>query len=273
MPLLLYDIDVLKKDAELYHSLRKSVEELIRMAAISADADQIDSGGDEILKLLFSNLQYVSFFVHGEKNRYKDSGVLMERLNKIANYMYVHLDEALTLGSVAEEFNISRYYLAHIIKGAYGMSFKEWLNLIRVDRAEMFLLEADDPISDISFKMGFSSQQYFTRCFKQYFEDTPSRYRKRLREKTIVYRPFDETLCDVRKEFPEFFGDVRRDINGDVIIDLGGKRCRIHILTERGGQMESRTVTTEGGCDKGKALNIGFDCDELAIVIKPFDEQ
>lgn len=267
-PLLLYDIDVLKKDSDMYYGLRKSIAGLAK-AAVEGGEQRINEQGEEVLRLLYSNLKYASFLISGEKNQYKDSSVQIERLNSIANYMYIHYDEPLTLNSVADAFGISRYYLSHIVKGAYGVSFKEWLNLVRVDRAEGPLLETDEPISEICFKMGFASQQYFTRYFKYYFECTPSQYRKKFREKTIKYRPFDEEPWDMAEELPGFFSREMAAGRGrsGITVDLGGRRCKVHVIMEREGHLESRTLVVDEGNDS--AVNISFDCDELSIVIKP----
>lgn len=266
-PLLLYDIDVLKKDSDMYYGLRKSIAGLVK-AAVEGGEQRINEQGEEVLRLLYSNLKYASFLISGEKNQYKNSNVQIERINSIANYMYIHYDEPLSLSSVAENFGISRYYLSHIIKGAYGVSFKEWLNLVRVDRSEGPLLETDEPISEICFKMGFASQQYFTRYFKYYFECTPSQYRKRFREETIKYRPFDEEMLEPGEELTGFFGrEMTQGVGSGITVDLGGRRCRVHIIMEREGSLESKTLTA--GDEKDTSVNIRFDCDEMSIVIKP----
>lgn len=58
----------------------------------------------------------------------------------------------------------------------------EWilaLNGLRVQRAERIMRETDQTITKIAHACGFSSSQYFSRLFKEYVGQSPSRWRVR----------------------------------------------------------------------------------------------
>ena len=59
----------------------------------------------------------------------------------------------------------------------------KYLNDIRLEKACQQLKEsADKNIIDIAFDCGFSSNQYFTRVFKERYGMSPQRFRKSQKE-------------------------------------------------------------------------------------------
>ena len=58
-----------------------------------------------------------------------------------------------------------------------GMTFKEYLNRVRVEEAERLLTNTDYPIIDIAVACGYRDQSYFTTVFKKYTGLTPRQYR------------------------------------------------------------------------------------------------
>jgi two-component system response regulator YesN len=59
-----------------------------------------------------------------------------------------------------------------------GLGFISYVNRLRVQKAIELLLETTLSLSEITQSVGFGSQQYFTRVFKQETGQTPGEYRK-----------------------------------------------------------------------------------------------
>ena len=51
--------------------------------------------------------------------------------------------------------------------------------MVRMQKAKFLLKNEDLSISEIAFKVGFSSQAYFATVFKSKFAVTPSEYREK----------------------------------------------------------------------------------------------
>src|SRR5699024_10324056 len=81
----------------------------------------------------------------------------MERIENILKYIDNNMDRKITLKEIAENEGISNYYLSRFFREKVGVSFQEYLNIIRIDRAVNLLLSTEDNITDIAFKSGFSS--------------------------------------------------------------------------------------------------------------------
>ena len=46
--------------------------------------------------------------------------------------------------------------------------------MIRLEKAREFLLANKGNITEVAYMCGFSSQSYFTKCFTEHFNETPS---------------------------------------------------------------------------------------------------
>ena len=73
--------------------------------------------------------------------------------------------------------NFDPSYFCRIFKSAIGATFTEYLNFVRVCKAEKMLSRTNNSILDISEAVGFSSVSYFNRVFKKYRNCSPRAYR------------------------------------------------------------------------------------------------
>ena len=98
-----------------------------------------------------------------------------------AGYMKDKFAERITLEEVSEHVGYSPAYFSRIFKEDMGMTFKEYLNKLRIEKSKNLLISGNLPIVEISAMVGFNDQSYFSRTFKQLTGVTPDRYRKRSR--------------------------------------------------------------------------------------------
>lgn len=92
-------------------------------------------------------------------------------------YVAKHFSENITLSSVADELHVNPSYLSMLFRQVTGITFKEYINRIRVEEAERLLSNTDYPIIEIAVACGYSDQSYFTKVFKKYTGLTPRQYR------------------------------------------------------------------------------------------------
>ncbi len=55
------------------------------------------------------------------------------------------------------------YHFCHIFEAYTGKTFKEYLNNVRIDKAEELLMTTDDTVSEIAFICGFNDSNYLSR--------------------------------------------------------------------------------------------------------------
>ena len=80
----------------------------------------------------------------------------------------------LNVESLASELNLSRSQFYRKIKALTNQTANEFIRNIRLQRAKQLIKSGNTNITDVCFKVGFSSPSYFTKCFKNYFGTLPT---------------------------------------------------------------------------------------------------
>lgn len=89
-------------------------------------------------------------------------------------------DENLSVDYMSDQLCLSRTQVYRKIKALTGYSPVELIRVIRLKRASVLLNTTDKSISDISYTLGFGSPSYFTRCYREYYGETPQNARERV---------------------------------------------------------------------------------------------
>lgn len=106
-----------------------------------------------------------------------------ERFKLILKYINEHYKEELSQEEVAEFCGLSREHLARNFKKYMGITFKDYLDSIRLDYALSALLNTDYSVLEIALESGFGNEKSFSRCFKKQYCMSPSQYRKIVKNK------------------------------------------------------------------------------------------
>ncbi len=100
----------------------------------------------------------------------------LERVDYIATE---HIsDEYFGVDQFADEMGMSRSSFYKKFKDLTGMSPAAFMKVKRMNEAARLILEGYGNITEIAFEVGFSEVSYFSRCFKEHFDCSPSRYKK-----------------------------------------------------------------------------------------------
>ena len=86
----------------------------------------------------------------------------------------------LNIDTLASQMGMGRSQLYRKIKALTNYSPLELLRKIRLTKAREMLSTTDKPISEIAYEVGFSAPAYFTRVFREMFDESPSELRSRL---------------------------------------------------------------------------------------------
>lgn len=89
---------------------------------------------------------------------------------------------------VCVRVGVSKWYFQRIFKGVTGDSIGDYIRKRRLSLAALELVETDIPIIKLAINFGFESQEAFTRAFKNHFNETPAKFRKKLDPKLIMHK-------------------------------------------------------------------------------------
>lgn len=113
---------------------------------------------------------------------------IIEKILPTLEYIDEHYSEKLSLDFFASQLHMNKDYFCRLFKKATGATVMDYINFVRVCKAEE-LLRTDWSVSDVSYTVGFSSLSYFNRIFKKYRLCSPSVYKK-------IYKHSDKLISN-----------------------------------------------------------------------------
>ena len=110
-----------------------------------------------------------------EKSKAESTVILQE---KICDYLQEHYADFQTcLASVAMHFGLTEKYLSAFFKAKVGINFSNYLEEMRLRKAEELLFTTSLTVEDISEKVGYTNAKTFSRAFCRCKGMTPSQAR------------------------------------------------------------------------------------------------
>lgn len=85
-------------------------------------------------------------------------------------------DEEFSIEEFAAQVGMSRSQLHRKLHALTNQSASLFLRSVRLQRAAQLLKQHAGTVAEIAYQVGFSSQAYFTRCFKEQFGCSPKEY-------------------------------------------------------------------------------------------------
>ena len=101
-------------------------------------------------------------------------------ITKAKAYIMENLDEPPKLDTIAAEVNVSPFYFCKLFKSTTGMTFTEFVNRQRIERAKRRLLDPSERITEIAYDIGYQSLSQFNRSFHRIVGESPTQFRKRM---------------------------------------------------------------------------------------------
>lgn len=108
-----------------------------------------------------------------ENNRYVEQALA---------FIHSHYMHTLNVPEIAEAVSINPIYLNRLFKSSTGSTISNYLSQYRCEHARAMLENTQATVNEISDACGFSEVRSFIRFFKKYYEQTPTEYRKRVRQ-------------------------------------------------------------------------------------------
>lgn len=124
---------------------------------------------DLIIQL--NRIAYEMNTIHQHKNH--------NRLHSnIIQYIENHINEDLTLDSIADTFYVSKYHISHVFKENYGISLHKYITKKRLQMVCNALLNNEN-ITEIFHQYGFKDYSSFYKAFKKEYGYSPKEYKEK----------------------------------------------------------------------------------------------
>jgi AraC-like DNA-binding protein len=97
----------------------------------------------------------------------------------IIQYIQLHFHKnALSLTSIADQFQINPTYLSSFFKKQSGENVSNYINNLRMERAKQLLRDTTLTVNEIALSVGYANHIGFIRAFRKHEGITPGQYRE-----------------------------------------------------------------------------------------------
>lgn len=132
-----------------------------------------------LLHLLF---QYYHTDISTSTKRKSDRNLI--RLEQVMTYVKSHYTQPISLEDGAQILSLNPEYFCRYFKKYMGMTFLEYVNMVRLSHIHQDLLNTNYSISELMERHGFSNYKLFIKMFRSTYNCSPSTLRKNYRSQT-----------------------------------------------------------------------------------------
>ena len=127
----------------------------------------------------------IETFFHSYINQYyevyEDGTTSLGKVTDIKRYVLQNYSNSeLSIKQIAENMYLRHTYMCFIFKKSTGKTINSYITEIRLSKAKELLKDKNIKLYEVSEKVGYKNQNYFTKLFKDQIGYTPSKYRERL---------------------------------------------------------------------------------------------
>jgi len=138
-----------------------------------------NEGGSNIIAdcytILLFNLLAENFPDKTENSSYDSESLL--NLQVILDYIDKNYAHAITLQTLAEKINYSDSYVSLLFSKYSGMSYKEYIDRVRISKATELIRRGGKTFTEISVLCGYDTIRTFNNVFKRIMDCTPTEYK------------------------------------------------------------------------------------------------
>lgn len=121
-------------------------------------------------------------------------------VNKVVDYINLHLHDSLDLSALAKIANISEYHFHRIFKSIMGENAGEYIIRLRLEDIAMRLRINPQSLEEIAARTSYQTKHAVSKAFKKHFGIPPSTFRK---QEVDTARLIDEEDRQATELLPE----------------------------------------------------------------------
>lgn len=100
------------------------------------------------------------------------------KIREIVGYIDSNFKAGLSLDTLQNAFNMSKFHISHLFKEVTGFTVSEYIQHRRVIEAQKMLRTTGLTVLDICLDCGFNNINHFHRVFKKIAKTTPYKYKR-----------------------------------------------------------------------------------------------
>lgn len=150
-----------------------------------------------IFKPLFDQLEYLAkrrpvnflarqtVFLNILNNLYLNSQTSLSKAEELTmevmDYLSANFNKSIGSEELAEKFHFSSDYITRLMKKSVGITPWQYIQQLRIERAQELLATTDQTLNSISLELGYSDLSLFFKAFKKHTGLAPGQWRLKSR--------------------------------------------------------------------------------------------
>jgi AraC family L-rhamnose operon regulatory protein RhaS len=123
-------------------------------------------------------LQLICFLSRADCRSSETSLYALSCVGRALSHLETHFDEPISLDELARLAHMSKRNFNRAFRAATNTTPIAYLEKIRLTRAAAMLLQYEESVTSVAYKVGYCDSNYFARRFSAMFGIPPSKYRK-----------------------------------------------------------------------------------------------
>ncbi|MDC6405913.1 MULTISPECIES: BLUF domain-containing protein [Maribacter] len=119
------------------------------------------------------------------------------RISEVAEHIAENIDRSLNIDHLSKTFGLSPKKLQAGFRHLFGESLGNFITHLRLEKGKELIQHTDLTISEVCYKIGFSSRSYFSKTFSERFGLLPSKFKSSLSSDDLIYElTYKSTMSD-----------------------------------------------------------------------------
>ena len=106
-------------------------------------------------------------------HRTRENPKYSEPIQRCCNYIEMNIDRNIYAQELADLVGYSVTYFTRRFREETGFGISDYVKAARIERAKILLETSENSVQEISEKIGFTTRNYFTKCFREITGMTP----------------------------------------------------------------------------------------------------
>ncbi len=138
----------------------------------------------------------------------------IKRINSALEYIDKHIEEKLSLETIAAIAHYSPYHFHRIFKAIIGETLNEYIMRQRIEKSAIELMTKKDVIiAVLAERYGFNSHAVYTRVFKKYYNVSPTAFKTLNPSKFSKINQTESKKGQVSFIFEEYICNINNYLN------------------------------------------------------------
>ena len=148
---------------------QRALFNILELYSSLADVDNAD------FRRMIANMIFLLFEDRGKAQKIK--GRQEQNAEQIKTYIDQNYYKKITVESIASKFYLNKNYVRSLFVKHLGISPKQYIQKVRMDRAGFLLSTTNEDVKLIANSVGYDDSLLFSKMFKVYYGVSPSQYR------------------------------------------------------------------------------------------------